>query len=86
MSRRCIRCTMYRRTTNKESPYLCEICLRSDGREHLLHCKNKSSKVELNYKWGYLVMLILLLIGILIGWYFFHSTCINHPIQDISYC
>lgn len=36
VKRNCIWCKKTRRTTNKESPYIDEICLRSAGRNLLL--------------------------------------------------
>jgi len=47
--RECIWCKKVRRTTNKEEPYLCEIDLRSKGREELLNILHGSIWKKLKY-------------------------------------
>lgn len=39
--RRCVHCNLDRNTTNKERPYVCEPCLRTDGRKLILEGRGK---------------------------------------------
>ncbi len=65
MNRLCGICNKVRRTTNKESPYVCEICLRSEGRRLIL-MTTLSNKID----WKGLFWLILVLvIGFTIGYF-----------------
>ena len=56
-SRKCKICNTYRRTTNKENPFVCEIDLRTTARDLIIWRKSNS----------YIMLLGGVVIGFLIG-------------------
>ena len=65
--RTCAICGEDKRTTNIESPFVCETpCLRVDARNLILNTKTGS---KLFWR-GLIISVIILIIGILIGSYF----------------
>ena len=64
MNRKCIECEEVRRTTNKQNPYLCELCLRSIGRLMMLAPRDN----KLAWK-GAFWLILLFVIGFVIGYF-----------------
>jgi len=70
MKRICIICRKNRRTTNGQYPYICEICLRSKGRNLLLNLDEFLEKAKQESKENmYPVVILVCIISIAITWF-----------------